>query len=158
MSGFSFNKDSREKFEFLLTRYPQKKAALLPTLWLVHYQEGWISKEAMEYVAKELEITPIEVYEFVTFCTMFSLKPEGKYVIEICRTLSCQLRGAKTLLEYLQEKLGIGIGETTEDGLFTLKTVECLGSCGTAPAMRLNGEYYENLTTQKLDEILKECR
>ena len=105
MSSFIFSKANEKKIEYLLSRYPEKKAALLPILWLVHYQEGYISQEAMKSIALKLEITPMEVYEFVTFYTMFSLSPEGKYIIEICKTTSCKLLGAENLLSYLKKTL-----------------------------------------------------
>jgi len=124
-------------------------------LWLAQKQWGWISKEVMEYVAKLLELPPVKVYEVVTFYTMFHQKPVGKYHFQVCRTLSCELCGKEEIVHHLKKKLGIGLGEVSADGRFSLTEVECLGSCGTAPMAQINEDYHENLTPEKLDEILK---
>ncbi|MDY0265572.1 MAG: NADH-quinone oxidoreductase subunit NuoE [Sulfurospirillum cavolei] len=154
MSRFGFNWENEEKFDALLERYPDKQSLMLPALWMVQYQEGWISLDAIRFIAKKLERTPMEVYSVASFYTMFQLQPVGKYHIQLCRTLSCMLCGSKNIQEYLQHKLGIKVGETSPDRQFTLSLVECLGSCGTAPCMRLNDAYIENLTPEKIDEIL----
>lgn len=151
-----FNPENKPRFTQLLTRYPNKMAALLPTLWLVQEQEGFISEAAMEYVASLLDISPAHVYGVVTFYTMFNSRPIGKYHIQVCGTLSCALNGSEVLLDRLKSRLGIGLNETTKDGRFTLSSVECLASCGTAPAIMINEKYYENLNPEKLDAILKE--
>lgn len=156
MSHFTFNKENETKFNSLLERYPNKSSLMLPSLWMVQYQEGWISLEAMRFIAEKLECAPMEVYSVASFYTMFNLKPIGQYHIQICRTLSCMLCGSKSLQDHLQNRLHIKAGETTKDGKFTLSLVECLGSCGTAPCMRLNDDYIEHLSIEKLDEILDE--
>jgi len=156
MNAFLFNQDNEEKFTTLLERYPDKSALMLPSLWMVQYQEGWISLDAMQYVAKRLECSAMDVYSVASFYSMFLLQPIGTYHIQLCKTLSCMLAGSKTLQEHLQNRLGIKAGETTHDGKFTLSLVECLGSCGTAPCMRLNDDYIENLTLEKLDALLEE--
>ena len=156
MNTFLFNQDNEEKFTTLLERYPDKSALMLPSLWMVQYQEGWISLDAMQYVAKRLECSAMDVYSVASFYSMFLLQPIGTYHIQLCKTLSCMLAGSKTLQEHLQNRLGIKAGETTHDGKFTLSLVECLGSCGTAPCMRLNDDYIENLTLEKLDALLEE--
>ncbi len=158
MSQFTFNAENEAKFEALLTRYPDKQSLTLPSLWMVQYQEGWISLDAMRFLATKLGQTPMEIYSVASFYTMFNLQPVGKYHIQLCKTLSCMLNGSKTLQSHLQERLGITAGETTPDGKFTLSLVECLGSCGTSPCMRLNEEYVENLSIEKLDELLKELQ
>jgi NADH-quinone oxidoreductase subunit E len=112
----------------------------------------------MDYVAERLSITPIEVYEVATFYTMYNLKPIGKYLFEVCQTGPCMLRGSDDIIAYIGEKLGIKPGQTTEDGMFTLKTVECLGACGYAPMMQLGKFYREHLTKEKVDHIIEECR
>ncbi len=150
-----FTPENKKQFEALLKRYPTKRAAMLPTLWLAQKQWGWISKEVMEYVAKLLELPPVKVYEVVTFYTMFHQKPVGKYHFQVCRTLSCELCGKEEIVHHLKKKLGIGLGEVSADGRFSLTEVECLGSCGTAPMAQINEDYHENLTPEKLDEILK---
>ncbi|HEX9758256.1 MAG TPA: NADH-quinone oxidoreductase subunit NuoE [Nitrospiria bacterium] len=142
----------------ILGQFPLKRSALLPILHLVQREEGYISEEAMRWVARVLDLTPIQVYEVVTFYTLFNQKPVGKYHLQVCKTLSCALVGAGQLISHLENKLGIKVGETTEDGLFTLKTVECLASCGTSPMMQVNDAYYENLNGEKVDALLEELR
>ena len=151
-----FTPENKKNFDTLLTRYPTKKAAILPTLWMVQKQYGFISDEAMEYVGKLLDLSPVHVLSVVTFYTMFNRKPTGKHHLQVCRTLSCAMMGAESLVDHLKTKLKIKEGETTRDGKFSLCTVECLGSCGTAPAMMINEAYHENLTAEKLDKILAE--
>jgi NADH-quinone oxidoreductase subunit E len=119
---------------------------------------GWLSADTMDYVAELLSITPIEVYEVATFYSMYNLKTVGKYMFEVCQTGPCMVRGCDDIIAYITEKLGIKPGETTTDGLFTLKTVECLGACGYAPMMQLGKFYREHLTKQRVDEIIEECR
>lgn len=144
----------------LVARYPEgkQKSALLPVLHLAQDAfGGWLSMETMDYVAELLSITPIEVYEVATFYSMYNLKPVGKYMFEVCQTGPCMLRGSDDIIAYINEKLGIKPGETTADGLFTLKTVECLGACGYAPMMQLGKHYREHLTKEKVDAIIAEC-
>jgi NADH-quinone oxidoreductase E subunit len=135
-------------------RYPEKRAALLPALHIVQRDHGWISKEGMEEVAALLDLRPGEVLEVVTFYTMFNQKPIGRHHIQVCRNISCALLGARRMTRHISGRLGIGVGETTPDGRFTLSEVECLGSCGTAPMLMLNDKYLENLTEARVDEIL----
>lgn len=150
-----FSDATKQKFDELVTRYPQKKAALLPTLWLAQDEFGQLTPEVLEYVAGLLDLPPSKPYAVASFYTMYNLKGQGKYKIEVCRTLSCAMCGAFDILEHLEKTLGIKSGETTPDGKFTLGTAECLGSCGTAPMFQINGhEYYEDLTTEKVDQIL----
>ncbi|MBX7263058.1 MAG: NAD(P)H-dependent oxidoreductase subunit E [Chitinophagaceae bacterium] len=149
------------EFKRLVNRYPadKKKSALLPVLHLAQDSfGGWLSTETMDYVAALLEIKPIEVYEVATFYSMYNLKPVGKYMFEVCQTGPCMLRGSDDIIAYINEKLGIKPGETTADGMFTLKTVECLGACGYAPMMQLGKHYKEHLTKQKIDEIIEDCK
>ncbi len=153
--AFEFTEENKQKFEAVVQRYPKRLAAMLPTLWLAQRQQGWISTEVMEYVAGLLHCSPSKVYEVVTFYTMFNQKPVGKYHFQVCRTLSCQLLGAEQITCYLKEKLGLGLGETSSDGRYTLSEVECLGSCGTAPMLQLNDDYHENLSPEKLDQLLE---
>lgn len=156
--SFTFTPENQRKFEAVLQRYPERQAAMLPTLWLAQQQNGWISTEVMEYVASLLEVPASKVYEVVTFYTMFYQRPVGKYHFQVCRTLSCQLRGAESITEHLQSRLGIGLGETSPDGRFTLSEVECLGSCGTAPMLQLNNDYHEDLTPEKLDRLIESLK
>ncbi len=154
MSAFTFNPENETKFLTLLERYPEKSSLMLPSLWMIQYQEGWISPESMRYLAQKLECSPMDVYAVASFYTMFNLKPIGKYHIQVCKTLSCMLRGSKEMAQHVENKLGIKAGETTKDMKFTFSLVECLGSCGTAPCMSFNDDYVENLTIEKLDEII----
>ena len=145
----------------LVARYPEgkQKSALLPVLHLAQDSfGGWLSSETMDYVAELLQITPIEVYEVATFYSMYNTKPVGKYMFEVCQTGPCMLRGSDDIIEYIEKTLGIKPGETTADGLFTLKTVECLGACGYAPMMQPGKHYREHLTKEKVDAIIDECR
>jgi NADH-quinone oxidoreductase E subunit len=153
--SFALTRERKEEADVILKRYPVKRAALLPILWLVHEQEGYISDEAIEFVATFLDLSPAEVFGAVTFYTMFGRKPVGRHHIQVCTNICCKLRGADWLLNYVKEKLGIDVGASTEDKKFYLSTVECLGSCGTAPMMRIDNDYYENLNEEKVDEILK---
>ncbi|MFA9187332.1 NAD(P)H-dependent oxidoreductase subunit E [Flavobacterium sp. FBOR7N2.3] len=145
----------------LLSHYPEdkKKSALLPVLHEVQdAHDNWLSIALMDKVAEILGILPIEVYEVATFYTMYNLKPIGKYMFEFCQTSCCCLRGVEDLMDYTCEKLGIGIGETTADGLFEVRGVECLGACGYAPMMQLGDFYKEHLTKEKIDQIIADCR
>ncbi len=149
-----FSEKNQRTFEEYLTRYPTKQAAILPTLWLAQEQFGFISSEVMEYVASLLDVSPAHVYGVATFYTMFHQKPVGKYHLQVCRTLSCALMGSSTILEHLKKKTGLEEGEVSASGKFSLCTVECLASCGTGPMMMINEKYFENLTPEKIDEIL----
>ncbi len=156
-----FNEIQLQEFNRLVARYPQgkQKSALLPVLHLAQDSfGGWLSSETMDYVAELLHIEPIEVYEVATFYSMYNLKPVGRYMFEVCQTGPCMVSGSDNIIDYIKQKLGIGVGETTADGLFTLKTVECLGACGYAPMMQLGKTYREHLTKEKVDAIVEECR
>jgi NADH-quinone oxidoreductase subunit E len=143
----------------LITKYPdgKQKSALIPALHVAQIDNSnWLSAEIMDEVAGLLNILPIEVYEVATFYSMFNLKPVGKYLLEVCQTGPCMVSGADEIIDYIKQKLNIGIGETTTDGRFTLKTVECLGACGYAPMMQLGEHYREHLTKEKIDEMVNE--
>jgi NADH-quinone oxidoreductase subunit E len=156
-----FNDNSLAKVQAIVARYPdgKQKSALLPVLHLAQTEfDGWLDVQVMDYVASLLKIEPIEVYEVASFYSMFNLKPVGKYVFEVCQTGPCMLNGSDDIIDYIKQKLNIGVGETTPDGMFTLKTVECLGACGYAPMMLLGKYYREHLTKEKVDQIIEECR
>lgn len=156
-----FSPETLTLVERIIKRYPEgkQKSALLPVLHLAQAEfDGWLSVPVMEYVASLLSIHPIEVYEVASFYTMYNLEPVGKCLIEVCHTGPCWLRGADDIVDHIEKKLGIKKGETTSDGMFTLKTVECLGSCGTAPMLQCGAEYYEDLTTNKVDTLLEELK
>ncbi len=153
--------EAKDKIQQLTKKYPEgkQKSALIPALHVVQdYHDGWLDAELMSEVADILSITPIEVYEVATFYTMFNLKPVGKYILEVCQTGPCMLEGSDEIIEHIKSTLNINPGETTEDGLFTLKTVECLGACGYAPMMQLGKHYKEHLSKERIDEIIAELR
>ena len=155
-----FSQEKLNKVNELISHYPQgkQKSALLPILHLAQQEfGGWLDVSTMDYVASLLQLQPIEVYEVATFYSMYNLKPVGKYVFEVCQTGPCMVNGSDNIIDYIKQKLNIGIGETTADGLFTLKTVECLGACGYAPMMQLGKTYREHLTKEKVDAIIDEC-
>ena len=155
-----FSEEKLQEAQRLMGRYPQgkQKSALLPLLHLAQNEfGGWLDVPVMDYVASLLKIEPIEVYEVATFYSMYNLKPVGKYVFEVCQTGPCMLNGSDQIIDYIKKKLGIGVGETTADGLFTLKTVECLGACGYAPMMQMGENFREHLTPEKVDQIIDEC-
>ncbi|MBP9187148.1 MAG: NADH-quinone oxidoreductase subunit NuoE [Bacteroidia bacterium] len=154
-----FSAESETLIKSLMNRYPEgkHKSALLPALHIAQAEfDGWLSAPVMDKVAELLNIQPIEVYEVASFYSMFNLKPVGKCLIEVCQTSSCWLRGANDVVAHIEKRLGIKNGETTTDGKFTLKTVECLGSCGTAPMIQIGEQYHENLTLEKVDELINQ--
>lgn len=155
-----FSQEQLDQVNRIMARYPEgkQKSALLPVLHLAQEVFGWLSTETMDYVATLLKIEPIEVYEVATFYTMYNLKPVGKYVFEVCQTGPCMIQGSDDIIAYIGERLNIKPGETTEDGLFTLKAAECLGACGYAPMMQMGKFYKEHLTKEKVDAIIAECR
>lgn len=152
--SIAFSDAGMARVAHLLDHYPDKEAALLPVLHLARSEFKTITPEVMEYIAGLLELSPLQVMDVVSFYTLYPRREEGRYVIQLCATLSCALLGAESLADHLEHKLGIRVGETTPDKKFTLKKVECLGSCGTAPVMQINDAYYENLTVAKIDDIL----
>lgn len=160
-TGMQFSEQSLKEVQRIIDFYPEgkQKSALLPVLHIAQKENGgWLSTEAMDYVASLLKLLPIEVYEVATFYSMYNLKPVGKFMFEVCQTGPCMLKGSDDIIKYIEQKLGIKPGETTADGMFSLKTVECLGACGYAPLMQLGKFYREHLTKEKVDEIIEECR
>lgn len=156
-----FSENKMKEVQRIIQFYPEgkQKSALIPVLHLAQEEfGGWLSTETMDYVASVLNLEPIEVYEVATFYSMYNLKPVGHYMFEVCQTGPCMLNGSDHIVNYIFEKLGIRPGETTADGMFTLKTVECLGACGYAPMMQLGKNYREHLTKEKVDAIIEECR
>ena len=149
-----FAKEILEECDGLVGMYPDPRSALLPLLHLIQREQAWISPEAQAWVAERLELAPIMVRGVVSFYTMFNENPVGRHHIQLCKTLSCNLRGTPEILDHIRKRLDIGPGETSADGRFTLTEVECLGACGTAPAMMIGEDYSEELSVEKLDEIL----
>jgi len=157
----SFSENALKEVQRIINFYPEgkQKSALLPVLHLAQSEfGGWLSPGTMDYVAGLLQLQPIEVYEVATFYSMYNLKPVGKYLFEVCQTGPCMINGSDDIIDYIKQKLNIGVGETTADGMFTLKTVECLGACGYAPMMQMGKTYREHLTKEKVDTIIEECR
>ncbi|MBK7290643.1 MAG: NAD(P)H-dependent oxidoreductase subunit E [Chitinophagaceae bacterium] len=156
-----FSQEKLQEVQRIINFYPEgkQKSAVIPVLHLAQLEfGGWLSSETMDYVASLLQLEPIEVYEVATFYSMYNLKPVGKYMFEVCQTGPCMINGSDEIVKYIYDKLGIKPGETSEDGMFTLKTVECLGACGYAPMMQMGKNYREHLTKEKVDAIVEECR
>ncbi len=157
----TFSKETLALVESMVARYPEgkHKSALIPVLHLAQAEfGGWLSPETMDYVASVLKLQSIEVYEVASFYSMFNLKPVGKCVLEVCHTGPCAINGAEDLIKHLSKKLNIAVGQTTSDGLFTLKAVECLGSCGTAPMLQCGKDYFENLSNEKADDLIEKLK
>ena len=152
--SLEFTPETLKKFAATIARYPKKEAAMLPVLYLAQQEFGHLGPEAIEYVAKLMDQAPARVHGVVSFYTMYNMKPIGRHHIQVCRTLSCALGVAEKITAFIKQKLGIEPGQTTPDGRCTLTEVECLASCGTAPMMQVNDDYYENLTELKINEIL----
>ena len=159
--SIQFSDKLLQEVQRIINFYPdgKQKSAVIPVLHLAQQEfGGWLSSETMDYVASLLQLEPIEVYEVATFYSMYNLKPVGKYMFEVCQTGPCMLNGSDDIIKYVYDKLGIKPGDTSADGLFTLKTVECLGACGYAPMMQMGKNYREHLTKEKVDAIVEECR
>ena len=159
--SLQFSEQKQAEIQEIIKRYPEgkHKSALIPVLHLAQEEfGGWLDVPVMDYVAEVLKITPIEVYEVATFYSMYNMKPVGKHLFEVCQTGPCMLKGSDEIIDYIKNKLDIKVGETTSDGMFTLKTVECLGACGYAPMMQLGKTYREHLTPEKVDAIIEQCR
>ena len=157
-ANFAFTAENRAEADRVIAKYPagRQASAVLPLLYIAQKQEGWVPRAAMDHVAELLDMAPIRVYEVATFYTMFHLQPVGKYHLQVCRTTPCWLRGADQMTETCKKKLGIGLKETTKDGLFSLIEVECLGGCSNAPVVQINDDFYEDLDPKKLEWILDE--
>ena len=157
----NFSSEKLSRINEIISRYPQgkQKSALLPVLHIAQNEfGGWLDVPVMDYVATLLQIEPIEVYEVASFYSMYNLKPVGKHLFEVCQTGPCMINGSDDIIDYIKEKLNINVGETTSDGMFTLKTVECLGACGYAPMMQYGKTYREHLTKERVNGIIEECR
>ena len=149
-----FPAEAKNRFDWILTRYPTKEAALLPTLHLAQEVWGWISPEVVHYVGDLLDLSPATVFGVVSFYNMYNQKPVGKYHVQVCTNLSCMVWRAYDIYDHLIEKLDVKPGDITRDGRYTVTEVECLGSCGTAPVVQVNNDYHENMDVRKMDELL----
>ncbi|MFN7622240.1 MAG: NADH-quinone oxidoreductase subunit NuoE [Acidobacteriota bacterium] len=150
-----FSQANETKLNEIISHYPVKRSAVLPALYIAQEEHGHVTDEDVRYIAERLDMRVNEVEEVVTFYTMYSRQPIGKYKLQVCRTLSCMLLGAEQITEHIEHKLGIGVGETTADGRFTLQEVECLGYCDLAPCLQVNFDYHEKVTKDSVDEIIK---
>ncbi|TGK06349.1 NADH-quinone oxidoreductase subunit NuoE [Leptospira fletcheri] len=155
--SYRFNPDSEKRFSKLMEMFPDKRSVILPGLYLLQKEKGYVDREGMAYLAEKIgpPISLAQVYGVATFYTLYNKKPVGKYHIQICGTSSCYMRGSDKIEEHICSELGIKTGQTTKDGKFTVEEVECLGACGYAPMVQINDAYYENLTNEKVDELLR---
>jgi NADH-quinone oxidoreductase subunit E len=151
---FSLTPEREREMAAILSRYSTRTAACIPILHLCQDQQGFISKDVVAFVAERLDLPPAHVQGVVSFYSLFRTEPAGKHEVSVCRTLSCALRGSESLLRHCEQKLGIRAGETTPDGKITLRTAECLASCGSGPMIQVDKRYYENLTEAEVDRIL----
>lgn len=157
--ALEFSPEKKKEVEWTLSRYPNKQAAMLPVLHIAQYQFGCISHEVMELVAKTLDLPVNRVQDVTSFYTMFREKPAGKFHIQVCHTLSCAIRGGSQVVDYLESKCGVKCNDgISTDGNFSITKVECLGSCGTAPMMQVNDDYFENLTKEKIDQLINKWK
>jgi len=155
-----FSPEVVEQMRSHLVKYPpeRKRSALIPLLFVVQRERGYIDNQGVNFLAKFLDLEVTDVWETATFYSMLNMRPVGRHHIQICKTLSCKIMGEPEITEHICNKLGIHPGDTTEDGKFTVSLVECLGSCGTAPMMQIGFDYHEDLTTEKVDKILADCK
>ena len=154
-AGKGLSEPTLRKIDEAIARYPVKQSALLPALWLAQQEQGFCGLEAIEQIAERIGVSSAFVAGVVSFYTMYHTGPVGRHVIDVCTTVSCWLRGSDALVDHLEKKLGVKVGQTTQDGRFTLRTVECLGSCGTAPMCQIGDDYHEDLTSAEVDRILE---
>lgn len=158
MEEIKFSEEELKQVDYHVAKYPEKKAAVMPVLWMAQKKWGWLSKEVMEYVAELLELTYAHVYGVATFYTMYFKKPMGKYHVQVCTNVSCQLLKGDEIYDHVKERLGIGHNEATEDGIFSLEEVECMGACGGAPMIIVNEDFYENVNIDQVDKILDDMK
>jgi len=154
--AMKFSEQFEARLAEMLTHYPTKRSVLVPTLLYAQDEAGYLSDEVIEEIARRLELTALEVRNVISYYSMLTTKPRGKYNVQVCTNIACMLRGGEELLEHCQKRLGIGHKETTPDGLFCLEEVECIGGCSWAPAVQVNYDFHENLTTEKMDRVLDE--
>jgi NADH-quinone oxidoreductase subunit E len=153
-----FSEQFERRFAEMLTHYPTKRSVLVPTLLYAQDEVGYLSDEVIREIGGRLELTELEVRNVISYYSMLRTKPAGRFNVQVCRNISCMLRGADEIIEHVEKKLGIGAKETTADGLFSFDHVECIGACSWAPAMQVNYDFHENLTPEKVDKILEEYK
>ena len=150
--------ETAARIDSLIQRYPTKASALMPCLWAIMDQEGWVSSDAVDYLTGKLDVTRARVYEVLTFYTMYRTEPQADYVLQVCHNISCHILGARNIIAHLEKRLGVRLGEKTPDGKFAIEGAECLGACGHGPCLQLGKHLYENLTTAKVDDLLENLR
>ena len=153
-----FSEEFEQRFTEMLTHYPIKRSVLVPTLLYMQDELGYLTDEAIEEIAHRLDLPVLEIRNVISYYSMLRTKPAGKYNVQVCTNVSCMARGAENVLEHCKKKLGIDIKHTTADGMFSLDEVECIGACSWAPAAQVNYDFHENLTTEKMDEVLEQCK
>ena len=153
-----FSDEFETRFTEMVTHYPTKRSALVPTLLYAQDEVGFLSDEVIAEIAERLELTVLEVHNVISYYSMLTTKPRGKFNVQVCTNISCLVRGGEELLHHCAKKLGVGNKQTTPDGMFTLEEVECIGACSWAPAVQVNYDFYENLTNEKMDKILDEYK
>lgn len=156
--AYQLPSELQERVKEIAKRYPAPRSGILPALHMVMAERGWVDQEVCDHVAELLDVPNIQVYEAMTFYTYFPQQPVGKYHIQVCHNIACNLRGSEDLIEYMKEKHGLKEKELSDDGLFFLSRVECLGACGGAPMMQVNDDYFEDLTKEKIDELFVQWR
>ncbi|MDT5262544.1 MAG: NADH-quinone oxidoreductase subunit [Acidobacteriota bacterium] len=154
----TFSAEVEAEIDRHLAKYPVKRSAILPLMFIVQRERGYLDPPGVTYLADRLGVRITDIWEVATFYSMINIEPVGKYHFQICKTLSCKILGANKITEHCTQRLGIKAGETTADGMFSLSEVECLGSCGTAPMMQIGFDFHENLTTEKVDELIEKCK
>jgi len=157
-AAFELSEGGRREFQRLLKRYPTKQSAVMPSLWLIQDEYGYVPSGAVDWLVENLSVSHARVWELLTFYTMFRSEPQADYVLQVCHNISCHIMGARNIIAHLEKRLGIRLGEKTPDGKFALEGVECLGACGHGPALQLGKHYYEHLTPEKVDAILESLR
>ena len=154
----NFSPEFEQRFAEMLTHYPTKRSALVPTLLYAQDEVGYLSDEAISELARRLDLTELEVRNVISYYSMLTTKPRGKYNVQVCTNIACMLRGGEEVLEHCKKTLGIGHKGTTQDGLFSVEEVECIGACSWAPAAQVNYDFHENLTIEKMDKVLDEYK
>lgn len=155
---FTLSPESRQRIDDLIARYPTPASVLMPALWVIQETHGYVPPAAVDFLVATLSVTPARIYELLTFYTMFRTEPQATYVLQVCHNISCHIMGARNIIAHLERRLGIRLGETTPDGQFALEGVECLGACGHGPVLQLGKHFYEQLTPEKVDNLLDSLR